>query len=242
MVGCVEASDFNLSGHSDNAATGELTSILRRGHERARDRDFKLGRYTYESALPDEQEALEYYSRNPKLAKEDCGAPKIASAFGYRKLLEQFIDLKVDLYAEKCREKNFGQTPLTGAAMNGQLSTVKLLVETKAAKIDETAASYWANGYMGPFRDGGDTALILAASEGHVDVVKYLLERGAMPNKKSSRGWRAIDWARKRSHEAVIAMLLPFDDKVSQRDLDLAKSKRAAKSEPHEWGRVFGIE
>ena len=209
----VEASFLGIGGNSENAATGELTSILRRGHEFARDRDFKSGNFTYGRAIPDEEEALNWYARNPKLSEADCGAPSFASAYGFRKLLEQFLDRNVKLFAANCKNNNFSHTPFTGAAMNGHLSTVKLLVERNVVKIDETTASYWANGYMGPFRDGGDTALILAASEGHADVVKYLLDHGASPNKKASRGWRAIDWARKRSHEEVIALLLPFDDK-----------------------------
>lgn len=190
---------------------GEMTTLLIRGHQRAMDKAFQSNLSVSQSAMPDEQEALTRFASNPKLSKQDCGAPGYASAFGYQRLLEQFIDKKVTLYSARCKKNYFDHTLLTGAAFNGQLSTVRLLLERKIVSVDETAKSRWVSGMAGPFRDGGETALMLASMEGHVEVVKYLLDHGASPHKKSSRGWQAISYARMRRQDAVIALLVPFD-------------------------------
>jgi ankyrin repeat protein len=57
--------------------------------------------------------------------------------------------------------------PLSGAAIAGRLECVKVLVDEVGVSIDEPDAS------------GGSTALLYAMGYGHVEVVKFLLSRGA---------------------------------------------------------------
>ena len=52
------------------------------------------------------------------------------------------------------------------------------------------------------------TALILAAQEGHEDVVKYLLANGADVNHKTREGMTALYTASKRGHRVIVNLLL----------------------------------
>ena len=65
------------------------------------------------------------------------------------------------------------------AAEKGNLSVLKSFVEHKRCNInirDET----------------GSTALIWASCEGHLEVVKYLVEKGADLEAKDNEGWTAL--------------------------------------------------
>ena len=63
--------------------------------------------------------------------------------------------------------------PLTGAALAGQLESVKVLLDEVEVSIDE--------------RDNNDgTSIAYAASAGHADVVEYLLSRGASITTKAN--------------------------------------------------------
>jgi hypothetical protein len=200
--------DFNGYGE-EGTVEGSLTKLMRAGYRRAREGKYDDGLYT-----PDETEALDWYAKNgPALEPQDCGAPMFAAAFGYVRLLEQLIDHKANLYASRFKHQG-SHTPLTAAAFYGQLSIAKLLIERGAAKVDETNDAYWAS-YFVIFRDGGDTALNIAARNGHEDVVTYLLTKGASPHKASARGWTAIGWARSRRHDKIVAILEPFEKQAA---------------------------
>jgi hypothetical protein len=59
----------------------------------------------------------------------------------------------------------------------------------------------------------GVTALGFAASMGHLEIVKLLVERGANVNVADSfYGSRPVDFARRGGHKAVIDFLLPLTD------------------------------
>ena len=148
-----------------------------------------------------ENQALDIFAKTGNLADIDCGAPIHAAAGGYARLMEKFIDAKVDLYAGKPYTE--GLTPLMVASMEGQLDIVALLIDRKAALVDEKT----------PFRFEfpplyGVTSLQWAAMSGHAHIVKYLLEHGAMVNYEGPRGRTALNWARRRGNEKVVAILV----------------------------------
>ncbi len=55
--------------------------------------------------------------------------------------------------------------------------------------------------------NAGMTPLMAAAGMGRADLVEVLLEKGADPSRKNSRGQDALEWARQREHKNVIAIL-----------------------------------
>ena len=86
-----------------------------------------------------------------------------------------------------------GSTPLLFAARNGDVETVRVLVEA-GADVDDTAAS-------------GTSALVIAAHSGHGPLGSYLLEQGADPN-AAGAGYAALHAAVLRSQVQLVEALL----------------------------------
>ena len=64
-------------------------------------------------------------------------------------------------------------------------------------------------------RKSGFTALMAAACYGRVEITKYLLEQGANQYIKDSKGFTAIDFARKMNKKSVLK-LLDYDPEALQ--------------------------
>ena len=56
----------------------------------------------------------------------------------------------------------------------------------------------------------GESPLIFASEEGHLDVVKYLVSKGADPNKQDARGYTPIDFAAANGHHDVVEYLFEY--------------------------------
>src|SRR5207247_73377 len=113
-----------------------------------------------------------------------------AARFGLTRIADLLISCGADV-SSKGDYQN--RTPLHLAAVTGQLNMVDFLL-SKGAKIDAIAGGedqtdpatslYWRQ-YSGSLERrlsrsiGGVTPLQMAANEGHVDVVKTLIKRGA---------------------------------------------------------------
>ncbi|HEX5107309.1 MAG TPA: ankyrin repeat domain-containing protein [Vicinamibacterales bacterium] len=85
-------------------------------------------------------------------------------------------------------------TPLMAAAFNGNLPLVRALL---ARKADVTAVSADRTGTVrnGPVRYGTVTALHVAVTSGHLDVVELLLKSGALVDAADVRGMTPLMWA-----------------------------------------------
>ena len=60
-------------------------------------------------------------------------------------------------------------------------------------------------------RKSGFTPLMAAACYGRIEIVKYLLQHGADQNAKDSKGFSAIDFARKMNKKSVLE-LFDYDE------------------------------
>jgi ankyrin repeat protein len=60
-------------------------------------------------------------------------------------------------------------------------------------------------------RRSGFTALMAAACYGRVEIVQILIKRGANQNATDSKGFKAVDFARKMNKKSILA-LLDFDE------------------------------
>lgn len=145
--------------------------------------------------------------REPGIPAEDCGAVYYAAQNGGTRTLAELLNRKADVYAAKADE---GKTPLHVAAAFGQVASVSLLLDRRAAKIDESTPaamkSCGGHGFAAPCLTGRKTALMYAVLGGHAAVVEELIRRGADVNRKDYTGTTALGYAR-QSNQEVIALL-----------------------------------
>ena len=84
---------------------------------------------------------------------------------------------------------NYDNTPLCSAIMKGDLESVKKFIEY-GTDVNEIS--------------NGLTPLMFAARYNKVDIIKYLLEKGAKKNTKDEKGNTALKYAEfSKSQEAV---------------------------------------
>lgn len=67
-----------------------------------------------------------------------------------------------------------------------------------------------------------DTCLHVAAENGHTAVVKYLLHYGVDPASLDAHGMTPLDFAIRRNHHEIIALLLPYYSHLNSTTLALA--------------------
>lgn len=104
-----------------------------------------------------------------------------------------------------------GQTPLTNAATCGELKIVQLLLRN-GAEVDSTAdyPRYVNEGRRPGIRR---TALIFAAIDGNVEIIKILLNAGASKTIKDSLGKTAANLATNSSIRRLIETYVPKESR-----------------------------
>ena len=116
----------------------------------------------------------------------------LAAQNGYISIVSFLLErgVKLDLF-----DKDSGRRPIHQAAQEGHLKVIEMLA-SKEVLIDKPANS-------------GVTALWLAAQNGYIAIVSFLLERGVKPdlfNKDSGR--RAIYQAAQEGYLKVVDLLV----------------------------------
>lgn len=90
-------------------------------------------------------------------------------------------------------------TPLHSLAKSGDYETIKTIL----TRIEEKHTSRFNKVVNAQDRDG-DTPLHLAAYNGKLDVIEYLISKGANVNAKSKDNWVPLHWA---SHSGVLGVV-----------------------------------
>ena len=73
---------------------------------------------------------------------------------------------------------------------------MSVLMERKAGNVNEAISGL------------GETALMLAAAQGHIPTMKFLIDRGANVNARASSGRTALAYAMAGRSEEAIRLLL----------------------------------
>jgi ankyrin repeat protein len=111
----------------------------------------------------------------------------------------------VERGAKTSSRNDRGLTPLHGAAYAGNIETVRLLVQSGAAVNDADNV----------FKV---TPLIVAAEEGHADVISFLASHGADLEWTERAGYTALSRATFRDHPEAIDALLKAGAKCQSKD------------------------
>jgi uncharacterized protein len=102
------------------------------------------------------------------------------------------LSLGADVNAAACRAP-LCPPPIVAAAFNEDANATRFLIDHHAN----------VNGKM----KRGDSALMISAHQGHLSVVRLLLESGADVNSEVN-GETALQWARQKNHSEIVALLI----------------------------------
>ena len=94
-----------------------------------------------------------------------------------------------------------GPESFLAACKDGQSEEAESILKRFSRKAH---AHPWANAYD----SNGRTALMIASQEGHCEIVRLLLRRGAQVDLQDSKGWSALMLACRAGHCEVAAILL----------------------------------
>jgi ankyrin repeat protein len=161
-------------------------------------------------ALMYRNDALAAYAigQQKKLGQQDCGAMLYAAQVGATRTIGKLLDM--DVNPNTASGLN-GETPLIMAAANGELDAVKLLLDRKAAKVDERTPRRFHLGFghsgSSTLMSGGETALMMAARQNQVDVMAELIRRGANVKATDYAGASVLDHARGSRHATQMLSL-----------------------------------
>ncbi|MCU0599801.1 MAG: ankyrin repeat domain-containing protein [Desulfobacterales bacterium] len=114
----------------------------------------------------------------------------VASRYGHLETFKALLAAGADV-----NKKYSGEPPLVTAAWSGRIPLVQFLL---ASGADIHAATH-------PERN---TALMMAAVDGRVDTVDILLNAGALPNARNSKGFTALMFAAKSGNYKIARLLI----------------------------------
>ena len=96
----------------------------------------------------------------------------------------------------KCTlQDSVGQTPFHLAVTKGFLKLIQEMVQGGRVSIYNKT-------------EGGDSPLKLACAAGHLEVVAYLLHKGAVLNNMMEDGQAALEVARSKGHNGIVCLLI----------------------------------
>jgi ankyrin repeat protein len=123
----------------------------------------------------------------------------------------------------------YNRIPLHSAADEGYFEIVKYLI-LKGSEIDTKAAFYVRVGSIELTL--GFTPLHIAARNGHLEVVKYLVYQGADVNLKNNEDKNALNLAKERGNQEIVAFLESSEELVQQSKARKTVAKIPVKQAP----------
>ncbi|BFI16990.1 hypothetical protein MPTK1_6g02170 [Marchantia polymorpha subsp. ruderalis] len=120
----------------------------------------------------------------------------VASSTGYTKAVELLIHHKADIFIIDAE----GLSCLHLAVAGGHLDVVRVLLNTMEA-------SYSTRTFVDLETTEGDTALMLACKEGHLEISKLLIEKNANME-VSAHGWNCLHFSARYGHHEVSFLML----------------------------------
>jgi ankyrin repeat protein len=100
----------------------------------------------------------------------------------------------------------------------GMLSLVRLLIACQKDNLNQVRTLIIMETNLNNFDQEGRTCLQVAASEGHLDTVKYLVSHGALLAHRDIRGNTALDEARIHARDHVTRYLEALDQQDSTKN------------------------
>ncbi|GBC07517.1 hypothetical protein RclHR1_07500002 [Rhizophagus clarus] len=119
-------------------------------------------------------------------------------------------------YPRYYEDGSIGDLDIHEAASNGNFTRVKELLAPQGS--GETSSAFLLANEPSP--SSGLTPLHCAASRGHYDIVKWLIDAGAIVDLEDKTGETALLKASYNGHSSVVALLLQKDANVSLKDND----------------------
>jgi len=131
--------------------------------------------------------------------KNDAGVTALirTSLKGHTQVVQALLNHGADVNA---RADN-GGTALLAATISGHATTLRTLLDKNTDSVTVDARE----------RREGYTALVLAAKDGHIDIVRWLLEAGANPNIPSNAGMTALIHAAGGGYTEMVTELLDHE-------------------------------
>lgn len=179
---------------------------------------------------------------DPAQTDENGRTPLFAAAVNGH---HEIVNLLLEVGADTEQATNNGSTPLLSAALYGHTEVVKLLLQRNTYLdipfrspilnplfksrmkfnidltgniviiIDSIQSTDLPNKYS------GEMSLLLAAQNGHLEVVKLLLAGGADVHKTNSKNKTALHVAVQNNETEVVKFLLAYDEKVKDEAIEL---------------------
>jgi ankyrin repeat protein len=156
------------------------------------------------------------------LTAVDCGLTYYAASAGAAVTLDTLI--RHQGARAELRDPR-GWTPLLAAAANGQLTTLRLLLDNHLGNVNDytpvtlvPAPDLAATVLLGASpKRGGETVLMLAAAANAAEVVDELIRRGAKIDARNANEMTALDFAERNLADKSIKVLLEHGAKEGPR-------------------------
>ena len=141
----------------------------------------------------------------------------IAAKSGYTKEVAPFMNLSKA--TRECKNlqrvmrevmNRYGMTQLFYFCWKGMTSSVKRMLEMKSINVEARGCE----------REDGETCLMIAANDGHLDICRLLIDKGAQVNAKDINGWTPLHLASWEGRIEIVRLLCDHVADIEARDED----------------------